>query len=74
MGPEIVADERTFLGKPLDVGADVVLLVDGIQDVRDAALHALGRDPVGALYSSCFSRGGLVSAMARSIEPVTRSA
>ena len=50
MGLEIVAHHRALVfGEAGDIGADVVTLVDGIQNVGDARFNALRRDAVGGV-------------------------
>ena len=56
------------------IDRDVVGLVDGAQDVRDAALDRGRRDAVLGVVGELLLAAPLVSAMARSIEPVTWSA
>ena len=75
---EIVADGGGVreLAALAGAGGDehVVALVDAVEDVADALADAFGRNAVGLLKAACFSRRRLVSAMARSMEPVTWSA
>ena len=51
MGLQVVADQVAALGKALaadagNVGADVVALVDAVEDVGDVCLHRFRRDAV----------------------------
>ena len=73
-GLEVVADGgASSSNAPAPAPVDdqhVVALVDARHDVGDLRLMLSGVMPCAALYSRCFSRRRLVSAIARSIEPV----
>jgi hypothetical protein len=78
---EIGADQRALVSLPAlatagcgNVGADMVALVDRIENVGNVRLDRFRRDAVALLYSSCLARRRSVSSIARSIEPVILSA
>jgi len=74
VGADVVADEgAAFLGHA-SIDGDMIALIDRAHDVGDALADAGGRDSVGHVEGGLFLAPADVSAMARSIEPVTLSA
>ncbi len=54
MGGEIVAHHRALFGEAGNIGADVILFVNRIQDVRDILLHRSRRDTMLSIIGFLF--------------------